>query len=94
MDKSATFLKVFKEADGLFSAGVYRKSLSKFETALTAAPDQESIIGVRLWIINCHERLEQVSLAELFGLGRRADGFCSFSIWRLYVAVTNWSQWW
>ena len=75
MDKSATFLKAFKEADNLFDVGVYRKAISKFKTALTAAQDEEIIIGVRFCIINCHERLEEVSLAELIGLGRRADDF-------------------
>ena len=68
MEKSAPFSEAFKGAD-LYKEGMYRKALSKFETALTAAPDEESIIGVRLWIISCHERLEQVSLAEYSGLG-------------------------
>ena len=94
MDKSATFLKAFKEASDFFDAGLYRKAISKFKTALTAAQDEESIIGVRFCIINCHERLEQVSLAELIGLGRRAEDFCSLSIKRCCVAVTSWSQWW
>ena len=94
MDKSANFSKAYKEARGFFDEGMYRKALSKFETALTAAPDEKNIIAVRSWIINCHGRLEQVSLAELIGLGGRADDFCSFSIWRLYVAATSWSQWW
>jgi Tfp pilus assembly protein PilF len=68
MDKSAPFLKAFKEAMGFFDEGVYRKALSKFETALTAAPDEKSAIAARSWVIACHGRLEQVSLAELFGL--------------------------
>ena len=67
MDKNATFLEAFKEADDLFDAGMYRKAISKFETALTAAPDEESMIDARFLIIDCYERLEQVSLAELVG---------------------------
>jgi hypothetical protein len=65
MDKSAPFLKAFEEASDLFDAGMYRKALSRLETALTAAPDDKSIIDVRFWIVNCHERLREVSLAEL-----------------------------
>ena len=89
MDKSAPFLKAFKEAMGFFDEGVYRKALSKFETALTVAQNEESIISVRLWIIRCHERLEQVSLPDLVGLGRRADDFSSLSIRRSCVAATR-----
>ena len=65
MDKSATFSETFKEASDLFDAGMYRKALSKFEMAFTVAQNDESIIRVRLWIINCYERLKEVSLAEL-----------------------------
>ena len=65
MDKSASFSKAIKEADDLFEKGLYRKALSKFETALTAAPDEESIIGVRSRIINCYARLQEVSLVEI-----------------------------
>ena len=89
MDKSAPFLKAFKRAMDLFKEGVYRKALSKFETALTVAQNEESIIGVRLWVIRCHERLEQVSLSDLVGLGRRAHDFSSLSIRRSCVAATR-----
>ena len=75
MDKSATFSEASKEASDLFQKGLYRKALSKFETALTAAQDEESIFAVRSWIINCYARLEEVSFSELVGLGRRADDF-------------------
>ena len=91
MDKSATFSEACKDGRDLFDAGMYRKALSKFETALTAAQDDESIIRVRLWIINCYERLKEVSLAERVGLGRRANDFCSLSMRRCCVTVKSWS---
>ena len=94
MDKSATFYEVCKDGRDLFSAGMYRKAVSNFETALTAAPDEESMIDALFLIIGCYERLEEVSLAELVGLGRRADDFCSFSIWRFCVTVKSWSKCW
>ena len=90
MDKSAPFLKAFKGAMDLFKEGVYRKALLKFETSLTVAQDEESIIDARFWITNCYVRLQQVSLAELVGLGGRADDFCFLSIRRCCVAVTSW----
>ena len=93
MDKSVTFSETFKGARDLFEEGMYRKALSKFETALTAAPDEESIIRVRFCIIVCHARLQQVSLAELFGWEEELTVFCFLSIRRRCVAVTNWSQW-
>ena len=93
MDKSATFSEAFMEADGLFKEGMYRKALSKFETSLMAAQDEDSIIDARFWIITCHARLEQVSIAELSEACRKADYFCSFSIRRYCVAATSWSLW-
>ena len=93
MDKSATFSEAFKEGRDLFKEGMYRKALLKFETALTVAQNEESIIDARFWIINCYQRLEEVSFAELVGLGRRSDEFCSLSIRRFCVAVTSWSLW-
>ena len=63
MDKSATFSEALKEARDLFLEGMYRKALSKFETALTAAQDEQSIIAARTLIILCHTYLEEVSLA-------------------------------
>ena len=65
MNESAAFSEASKRATVLFDGGMYRKAISKYETALTAAQDEDSIIDVRLWIINCYERLEEVSLAEL-----------------------------
>ena len=70
MDKSATFSGVLKDATALFDAATYRKALLKFETALTVAQNEESIIHARLCVINCYQRLEEVSFAELVGLGR------------------------
>jgi hypothetical protein len=92
MDKSATFLKAFKDARDLFSAGMYHKALSKFETALTVAQDEKNMIDARFSIIDCYERLVEVSGAELVGLGRRAHDFCSLSMKRCCVGVTSWSQ--
>ena len=91
MDKSATFSEALKEAMDLFDVGVYREALSKFETALTAAPDERSIIAARSWIIICYERLKEVSLAELVELGRRADDFCFLSMRRCCGAAMSWS---
>ena len=94
MDKSAIFSETFKDARDLFKEGMYRKAISKFEMAFTVAPDEESMIDARFWIVNCHAWLKEVSGAELVGLGRRADDFCFFSIRRFCVAATSWSQWW
>ena len=93
MEKSASFWEAYEEAKVWLKEGLYRKALSKFETALTAAQDEESIVVVRYWITNCYQRLEEVSLSELVGLGRRADDFCSLSIRRCCVAATSWSLW-
>ena len=93
MDKSATFSEASKRAAVLFDDGMYRKAILKFETALTVAQNEESIIHARLCVINCYQRLEEVSFAELVGLGRRSDEFCSLSIRRFCVAVTSWSLW-
>ena len=82
MDKSATFSETFKEATALFEKSLYPKALSKFETALTATQHEKNMIDARLWIIYCHGRLNEVSVAELVGLGRRADDFCFLSMRR------------
>ena len=75
MDKSATFSEVCKKASDLFGAGMYRKALSKFETALTAAQGEEVIVDVHFWIIQCRAYLKEVSGAALAGLGRRLTFF-------------------
>ena len=92
MNKSAIFSEAYKKATDLFDAGMYRKALSKFETALTAAQDDDSIIDARLCVIDCYQRVEGVSIAQLSLLGRKAD-FCSLSIRRFCVAASSWSLW-
>ena len=92
MNKSATFSVAFKKARDLFKEGMYRKAISKFETALTVAQDDRGIIDVRTFVINSYTRLEEVSFSEPVGLGRRAHDFCFLSISRCCVAATSWSQ--
>ena len=93
MDKSATFSEAFKGARDLYKKSLYRKAISKFETAITAAQDEKSIIVARFRITDCYMQLNEVSLAELVGLGRRADDFCSLSTRRCCVPATSWSEW-
>jgi hypothetical protein len=98
MDKdSNNFDTILKLGDASFDAGMYRDALPKFETALTALQklghDEKKTFAIHRRIIACHERLLEVSIAELSWLGRKADDFSSLSIGRFYVAATSWSLW-
>ena len=62
MDKSGTS-EAFKEAADLYGKGLYRKALPKLKKALTGPLNEESIIGVLLCVINCHNGLKEVSIA-------------------------------
>ena len=65
MDKGSDDLDVlFNEAMALHNAGVYRKALPKFKSALAMAEkagDEQAATALYTWIIGCHSRLEEVS---------------------------------
>ena len=70
MDKASdNWISTFKQGDALLNGGMYRKALSKFETALTALQKignaEKNVFAIQQRIIACHEGLEEVSIAEL-----------------------------
>ena len=68
MDKgSDDCLVVRKEATALFNAGMYRKALPKFKSAVAMAEkagDERNVVDLYGWIIACHDRLKEVSAVE------------------------------
>ena len=65
MDKGSDDLAaVKKEADALYNAGMYRKALPKFKSALAMAEkagDEQAATALYTSVITCHDRLEEVS---------------------------------
>ena len=68
MDKGSDDWKVlYNEAMALDNAGMYRKALPKFKSALAMAEkagDDRSVMDLYMWVIVCHVYLEEVSGVE------------------------------
>ena len=74
MDKgSDNWVAIFKEGEALFNRGMFRDALSKFKRALTYPQNPENAVNLRIWIIDCHDRLQEVSSVYIVLWQERCD---------------------
>ena len=96
MDKGSDDLDVlFNEAMALHNAGVYRKALPKFKSALAMAEkagDEQAAVGLYEWVIACHDRLGQVSGVDCESITEKLTFLRSLSMRKCCVYATMWSR--
>jgi hypothetical protein len=96
MDKGSDDLAaVRKEALAVFNAGIYRKALLKFKSALAMAEkagNEQEAVDLYTWVIACHANLEEVSGVECERIDEKLTFLRSLSMRKCCVCATRWSH--
>ena len=83
---------LFEDAISLHNAGMYRKALPKFKSALAMAEkagDDRTVFDLYGWIIVCHLYLEEVSRVECERIAQKLTFLRFLSMRKCCVCVTR-----